>query len=919
MIDKNSKGYQEVIERIKVWKKTGDEKTGFFLGNLNLTELPEEISVLKNLQILSLSNNLLSALPKEILELENLQTLILTHNQLSVFPKKIGKLKNLQKLFLDDNLLTELSKEIGNLKHLQVLFLSNNQLSELPKEIGELKNLQVLHLNGNQLSEFPKEILDLENLQTLSLAHNQFKELPKEIGKLKNLQSFTLHDNQLSKLPKEIGELKNLRSLSLNYQLKELPKEILELKNLQTLAFNVNPNLNIPKEIIKNYTNPQAILNYYFENVYHVKKKDISPLKEVKVLLVGQGRVGKTSLVRYLVDDEKCNPKEPSTHGIIRKIWKVEVVEEKTNIKQDVQLNIWDFGGQDIQHQTHRFFLNQRSLYLLVLDAGRDEAGNKLDYWLKKIEAVGKDAPILVAVNKSEQNLLPLAETELKEKFNIKGFFNISCETGREIKELRQAIKSEIGKIENVFEPIRKEWFAVKDYLENLEEDYISRDEYRKICRQKGITDAQSQDTLLILLHELGVMLNFKEHETEVLNPEWVTRGVYQVVTSLDVQTNKGIVTLELLDAEIRKLNDQLHQEGKDYLHYPPEKYYFITDLMKKFELAYQIEDTEHYFVPSLLPKDSPYVGEWNEKECLGFRYNYENGLLHETIMSRFIVKMHRYILDRTQWLTGVLLKNEHDNKALVKADLSNGYLNILIDGNQSTRREFLGIIRDRFREIHKDNRPIEEVPLKDFPHIFVSYELLLQLEKEGIEESYTTVEGKLVKYNVKELLNSVSSFNFRQFERNFDNEEIWKKGQGEIKSHYDVALSFAGEDRDFVKAVYEELLKENITIFYDDDTEISLDLWGEELVEKLDEVYRKRSKCVVIFVSKDYAEKIWTRLERRSALANALQEKKVYVLPAKFDDTEIPGLLPTVKFIDLREETPQSFAKKIIRKISRL
>jgi hypothetical protein len=211
--------------------------------------------------------------------------------------------------------------------------------------------------------------------------------------------------------------------------------------------------------------------------------------------------------------------------------------------------------------------------------------------------------------------------------------------------------------------------------------------------------------------------------------------------------------------------------------------------------------------------------------------------------MSRFIVKMNRYILEKTQWLTGVLLRNEHGNKALVKADLSNGFLKILIDGNQTTRREFLGIIRDRFRDIHNDNRPIEEVPLKDFPNVFVSYELLLQLEKEGIEEQYTTDDGKLVKYNVKELLNSISSLQIRKIERDNDSDEIWKKERLEEIKNYDVALSFAGEERDFVKEVYEELLKHGVTVFYDDDVEISLDLWGEELVEKLDEVYRKRSK----------------------------------------------------------------------------
>ena len=680
-------------------------------------------------------------------------------------------------LSLEELGLTELPKEIGELKNLLALYLANNQLSELPKEIGELKNLLALYLANNQLSKLPKEIGELKNLLELYLPNNQLSEYPKEIGELKNLQLLSLDNNQLSKLPKEIGELENLKWLYLaNNQLSELPKEIGELKNLQVLSLDNNPKLNIPQEIVGKFSEPQTILNYYFENIYQVKVEDKRPLKEVKVLLVGQGRVGKTSLVRYLVDNEKCNPKEPSTHGIIRNKWKVDVIEEKTKREQEVQLNMWDFGGQDIQHQTHQFFLNQRSLYLLVLDAGRDEAGNKLDYWLKKIETVGKDAPILVAVNKSEQCLLPLDYTELKTKFNIKGFFNISCETGQEIKELRQAISNEIGRIENVFEPIRKEWFAVKEHLENLEEDYISRDEYRKICREKGVTEALSQDTLLILLHELGVMLNFMEHETEVLNPEWVTRGVYQVVTSLDVQTNTGILTPELLDAEITKLNDQLHQEGKDYLRYPPEKYNFIKDLMKKFELAYRIDDTDDYFVPSLLPKDSPYVGDWNEKECLGFRYNYENGLLHETIMSRFIVRMNRYILDKTQWLTGVLIKNDNGNKALIKADLSNGYLIILIDGNQDTRREFLGIIRDKFRDIHKDNRPIEEVPIKEFPDVFVKYELLLGLEKEGIDQSHETVDGKIIKYNVRELLNGVSTPKERETERQSQEDKYLEK-----------------------------------------------------------------------------------------------------------------------------------------------
>jgi len=95
--------------------------------------------------------------------------------------------------------------------------------------------------------------------------------------------------------------------------------------------------------------------------------------------------------------------------------------------------------------------------------------------------------------------------------------------------------------------------------------------------------------------------------------------------------------------------------------------------------------------------------------------------------------------------------------------------------------------------------------------------------------------------------------------------------------------------------------------------------LWGKDLIETLDNVYRKLSKCVVVFVSEHYHRKGWTKLERRSSLANALNEQREYVLPARFDDTEIPGLLPSVAVVDLKEETPQSFAQKIIRKLREL
>lgn len=137
------------------------------------------------------------------------------------------------------------------------------------------------------------------------------------------------------------------------------------------------------------------------------------------------------------------------------------------------------------------------------------------------------------------------------------------------------------------------------------------------------------------------------------------------------------------------------------------------------------------------------------------------------------------------------------------------------------------------------------------------------------------------------------------------------------IKKEFDVALSFAGEDREFVEEVFNELKKENISVFYDRAEEIEIRLWGRNLATTLGDIYQRHSDYVVVFISKHYATKIWTQHEFKNALAGAFSEKPDYILPARFDDSEIPGLLPTTAFWDLKKETAKTFAQKIIRKLA--
>jgi len=133
----------------------------------------------------------------------------------------------------------------------------------------------------------------------------------------------------------------------------------------------------------------------------------------------------------------------------------------------------------------------------------------------------------------------------------------------------------------------------------------------------------------------------------------------------------------------------------------------------------------------------------------------------------------------------------------------------------------------------------------------------------------------------------------------------------------WDVALSFAAEQRDHVEQVARTLKAQGVRCFYDADEQI--DLWGKYLAEELPAIYGERAATAVIFVSAEYAARDWTRLERRTSLNRAVREKREYVLPARFDDTPLPGLLSDMVAVDLRGRTPEQFATMIIAKLAAL
>ena len=695
--------YQEALERIS--EANQSNAFNLSLGGLGLTEIPDTIAQLSNLQILELHNNQLTKVPEVITQLSNLQVLDLENNQLTELPKTFAQLFNLKKLYLEDNYLTEISDVFTQLSNLQELYLNNNRLTKIPENFAQLFNLQALHLENNQLTEIPENFAQLFNLQALHLENNQLKTLPRNLSELKKLNRLCLKGNSLP-IPEEI--IRKGWGLTIHHQ-----------------------------------GDPQIIIDYYFD--YIVQGEE--PLNEAKVILVGQGTVGKTSLVKRLCSED-FNSDECKTDGIAISNLDIDITFGDWEL-QNIRLNIWDFGGQEIMHATHQFFLTKRSLYLLVLSNRSTEEENRLEYWLKTIESFGSDSPIIVVGNKSDEHPRDLNEKDLRKKYpNIKAFVSTSCKENIGIKHLLNLIKREISKLPHVNDVLPKPWFKIKEHLENLKRNYIPYDEYATICTANNVIDCYRQKVLVSLLHDLGIILNFHDDpnvsDTNVINPEWLTSGIYRIINYSELTTKyQGILSYSLL-AEILPQSD-----------YPTHKHKFIIAMMKKFELCLELDD-ETVLIPNLLPKSAPEsLDETEWDNSLRFEYHYP--ILAQSIISRFIVKMHDFIKNKTWWRTGVVLK-DGNNEALVKADLHDKKIFIAVNGTLQTRRDFLAKIRAFFDTINKSfsekSQPSEEIPLPENPKVVVSYQHLLKLERHGYSQHFP--EGADEPISVSELLSSI-------------------------------------------------------------------------------------------------------------------------------------------------------------------
>jgi len=628
------------------------------LTNNQLTTLPEWLGQLTQLQSLNLSHNQLTALPESLGQLTHLRSLNLSRNQLTALPEWLGQLTQLRWLNLDSNQLTALPEWLGQLTHLQSLSLSDNRLPSLPASIAELQKLRNLWLGsqsgGNPLRELPLVVRSLQSLKRLWALSCHIATIPEWLDELTELSVLNLFYNSIAEVPEQVGRLTLLDFLGLNgNRLRELPASLIDLELLRDLKLEDNP---LDPELAAAYKGGlDAVKRYLREMAKGAKKR-----YEAKLLILGDGNEGKTCVSRAL----RGLPfrVQKTTRGVDVVQWMYAHPVHSADREEDITLNIWDFEGQEISHQTHQFFLTSQSLYLLVFKCRDQFLLDRAEYWLDTIRARAPQAKVAIVISQCEGRmpLVPLdrIQAQYGDLLAEEWFFPVGCKDGSNIPKLRAFLQHWAADLEFMGSPWPVSYEKAETELKAKAKRgtaRITRKQLGAAFHKAGVSKDGYEDAAAAMAR-LGVITQFPDCpdllDFVVLRPQWLTKAISKVMEDKQLSADQGEIALQRMEAMWKK----------DY----PGMFATFHDCMKEFELCYDLEDdARSCLVPLRFGYLRPTI-PWSDTAGMKVRrVEYKLNIRPPMgIMSRFIVKTHHMIRKTTAqpkgvyWHNGVFLRS---------------------------------------------------------------------------------------------------------------------------------------------------------------------------------------------------------------------------------------------------------------------
>ena len=870
----------------------------------NKIRIIENLTKLRNLQFLSLSVNQIEKI-ENLSELINIEDLYLMLNKITSI-ENLEELKLLRTLDLADNLIEKM-ENLERLENLEVLSLGKNKIQKL-EGISKNKILRKLDLYENVI-ELP--IIELKHnteLDYLGLSNNKITDIS-VLSELTKLKELYLSQNPLNSID-VIENLPDLKRLILSNT------GITSLKPLMTIIkkgipvklvygfedtgdgifIKDNNELDISKEIIEQGN--EAIIEFYKLQQNKSHALDEIFLNEAKLILVGEGKVGKTSLRVKLINPGATLPKDDErTRGIDIDDYSFQLKNLDT-----YKAHIWDFGGQNIQYALHRFFMTENSLYILMTES-RNERDKNFMYWFQNIDLFGgKDSPILIVMNLMHGDRganIDIASyvSEFKKIVNnqILEVNLLNPEQDSCLQNLRTIIEQQLENLPHIRKPIFRCWLDVREALlseAKSNKNFIDMKRYEEICDGNGVNGEEHRKLIGRYLHNLGIVLWYHDKDylrnMMILNPMWAITAIYKIIDDKKIQDNKGKFDTTDLD---RLWNDASYKFSKDEL----------TSLLKVFKICFQRRYKNEYIVPALMEANPPAIAkDWDNTACTTVTFEYV--FMPKGIANQLTADLHQHIQDELDhvWAYGVVLHYAEDagTMAMIVENTYNRKITINVKGNYANR--FMGIIIQELKNINNSYMGLKsemKIPCTcdkcktlSTPQLYTEQDLLEKLKENKTEVYCNKLDDKVAIQPVLESI-GISHPVFEKYRRWDSNEKMRELYTKENNKKKKVFISYSHAQTEYVKIFSTDLksyLKlPNIDFEIFDDFQIPLGIqWDDFLQDKV-----AGCNIMILLVSQEFMNSKYIQEKEFGAAAARLKNENdmlivpVYFAPCNFND----------------------------------
>lgn len=569
-------------------------------------------------------------------------------------------------------------------------------LTEVPESLKQLTQLQQLNLSHNQLTEVPESLRQLTKLQQLDLSDNKIAFLPEWIGNLKQLRTLYLHHNKLRDIPASLSELTYLKRLQLLIAFKEAYNQIRAI--YEGIDFNTFNKFVDAQMAESNLLNPELAQAYKqgieAVNAYlRAKAGAHITLNEAKLIIVGEGEVGKTCLLSAL-RDEPFVARLSSTHGIDIKQVKLTDPETQT----ELTLNGWDFGGQRVYRPTHQLFFSAPAVYLVVWKPREGPQQGFVKDWIKLVKHREPDAKILVVATHGgpQQRQPDIDRQELWDLFSretVIDFFFVDSKPDAQgqrkgIDELKRTIARIAAALPEVGRSVPKSFADARAALADRNLPYLPLDEVLELCRAHQMDDEIAQ-LFLSISHRLGHLTHYQHdpalRDIVILRPDWLATAMSYVLDDEVTRNAHGLVRF----SHLADLWEDAKRPAET--RYPVALHHIFLNLMGRFDLSYPVpglspsdnadpQSLISQFVPDNRPDN--FVVSWLEVPASGDIQQTQicrivdekgNTATAEGLFYQLIVRLHKYSLgraaypDSVHWQRGLVLDDDYNGRALLE------------------------------------------------------------------------------------------------------------------------------------------------------------------------------------------------------------------------------------------------------------